>query len=68
MLDKLYTLLNYLNIPIQYNIYLNNRKVSPSYDIELTEENKNWIKEYYKDDFELWNNLNNNPDLFKLVI
>ena len=36
--------------------------------IRLDAEDINYIKTIYKYDFELWDNINNNPALFKRVV
>ena len=36
--------------------------------IKLDEEDINYIKSVYKYDFDLWDNINNNPELFKRVV
>ena len=36
--------------------------------IKLDDEDINYIKSVYKYDFELWDNINNNPALFKRVV
>jgi hypothetical protein len=66
--SKIEELLNYLKIPNK-KITLLDMNVSKKDDnIILDEEDKKNIKNIYKEDFELWNNLINNKELFKKVI
>lgn len=65
--EKLYSVFNYLKIPINYDIPLHYFNETNSTDIDLTPENIKWINNYYKKDFELWNKLNQNPELFRFV-
>lgn len=69
--DKINKLLNYLNIPNK-NIELKKSNISviekdnsfTQYDKEIDE----FIKIYYKKDFDLINKINNNPEEFKHVL
>lgn len=44
------------------------RNVSNGSRETLDEYDLLWVREYYKDDFELWDHVNNSPELFKNVI
>jgi len=44
------------------------RNVSNGPRETLDKDDLVWVKEYYKDDFELWNSVSNHPELFKVVI
>lgn len=69
--DKITSLLQFLNIEnkgielCKSNI---TRKKDNELNIILDEEDSIWIREHFKEDFDLWDKANNNPDLFKCVI
>lgn len=67
--DKINTLINYLNIPNQ-NVQLQKENVSISENVydNLDDIDIEWIKQYYKDDFDLWQKINDHPDKFKMVL
>jgi hypothetical protein len=66
--NKIQELLNYLKIPNK-NINLPEINVSiKNNNIVLDETDKNIIRNLYKEDFELWDNLINNKEMFKKVI
>jgi hypothetical protein len=68
--DKIQKLINLLDIPNK-NIQLPIENVSIPIDNEDElnhEEVNNFIAEYFKDDIQLLNTIENNPELFKLVI
>ena len=68
--NKLYDLFKYIDIPIEkpprplttINVSRkDNSGVLDNTDLE-------WVKEYFKDDFILWNKLHQEPELFKKII
>lgn len=67
MEDKLHLLLQYLNIENKH-IELNHVNQSQEYPIHIQYDDLSWIMDYYKNDFDLWNKLKNNPELFLKVI
>jgi len=64
---KIHELLNYLNITDK-NIILNKVNVTKKDEVILDNDDINFIKNRYNSDFELINNINNKPELFKKVI
>jgi len=71
--DSIHKLINILNIPNK-NVILPITNISKTIDkdIEIYEQNKdyinNFINEYFKDDVDLMNTINNFPEKFKFVI
>ena len=67
--EKIDKLISFLNIPNK-NIPLQKINISNDYNeiIVLDNEDRLFIEEYFKEDYELLNNINNNPLLFKIVI
>jgi hypothetical protein len=67
--EKINKLISFLNIPNQ-NITLPIMNISNDYNEKIILDNSDmdFIKEYFKEDFELLDNINNNPELFKIVI
>lgn len=65
---KLNDLLEYLKLP-QTGVLLEKENVSiETENIELDEDDYEWIYNEYMDDFELWDKVNNLPELFKKVL
>jgi len=65
MNSKVNSLLNDLNI--KNNIELPYENSTDNEDIQLDMDDMNFIYQEYKDDFELWENVNTNPSLFLKV-
>jgi hypothetical protein len=66
MKDSCKELLNFLGIVQKFELEFKNVSNGPS---EVLDDNDLlWIKEYYSRDFELWEIINNKPELFKKVI
>jgi hypothetical protein len=59
-------LLEYLGITPKCSLEYKN--VSKGPQEVLDEDDIKWIRDYYKKDFELWDSVNNHPELFKKVI
>lgn len=69
--DKIKLLLEYLNIEnkgIELTKSNITRKSPEESNIILDEEDSNWIREHFKEDFDLWNKANKFPELFRHVI
>ncbi len=68
---KMNKLLKYLNITdknielVKSNI---TRKKEGEEEIHLDEEDLLWIREHFKEDFDLWEKANNQPEIFRYVI
>ena len=68
--NKINALFDYLNIPNK-NIKLEHNNVTrkkEGEEVVLDDEDIQFIKERYKDDFELWENALNHPEMFKKVL
>lgn len=67
--EKFFNLLQDLNIDIsdKSKLPLTNISIKMNNDDELDEDDLNWIKEYYKSDFELLELIYTKKDLFKAV-
>lgn len=67
--QKINKLISFLNIPNK-NITLPKMNISNNYNENIILDNLDmtFIKEYFKEDYELLNKINNNPQLFKIVI
>jgi len=66
--DKIQTLIDRLSIPNKHKFLPRVNVSKKSNDEELDEEDLAWIRSHYADDFELWNDIHMNKDLFKAVI
>ena len=67
MNEKMNNLINYLNIPNK-NITLKPENTGQNYELNIDDRDMEWIRHIYKNDFDLWNKLNNQPELFKKVL
>ena len=56
------------HLGISQKSVLEHKNVSKGQPELLDHEDLNWIRDYYKSDFELWDSVNNHPELFKKVI
>ena len=68
--DKIQSLLDYLNIENK-GIYLERSNVTrkkEGEEVTLDENDIAWLKEQFKEDYELWNKAHSNHELFKIVI
>lgn len=69
MNNKINTLIDQLNIPNKgVSLEKTNISNTDNVTIDLDENDIQWIKQQYKDDFELWEQINANPEKFKMVI
>jgi hypothetical protein len=67
---KIHSLLEYIGVEDK-NIELEHSNVTRKKEgenVELDENDIIWLKEQFKEDFEMWDSVNNNPLLFKHVI
>ena len=67
MESQIQTLFEYLGEPLPDKT-LSQRNVSHGAKESLDAEDLEWVREHYKEDFELWDALTNRPELFKKVI
>jgi len=67
--NKIYQLLDYIGvenkkIPLpKYNI----TRVKEGENVVLDENDLTWLREHFKEDFKLWDNLHNHPEMFLKV-
>lgn len=66
MNEKMNNLINYLNLPNK-NIILSPTNEGANYEVKLDDKDIEWIRYMYKKDFNLWEKLNKQPELFKKV-
>jgi hypothetical protein len=70
IINTISELLDYINVKNKmislprYNI----TRSKEGENVILDEEDLNWIREHFKEDFDLWNKLHNQPELFLRVI
>jgi len=68
MEEKLHTLFEYLQLENPDSFKLKKKNVSKKTEVVLDEEDIEFIHNRYHDDFVLWDNLNQHPEMFKKVI
>ena len=69
--EKIYKLLDYIKIENKYiplGTMNQTRKKEDEKNIEMEEDDIQWLKEYYPQDFLLWENVNNHPEMFLHVL
>lgn len=68
--EKVYKLMDYIQLNDDFRKNKINRVNVSRKDIEvnLDEKDIKWISERFKEDFDLWTKVHNNPELFKAVI
>jgi hypothetical protein len=68
--EKIHALLDYLHIPDKH-IELERSNVTRTNEGDhavLDEEDIVWLREHFREDFELWNAVHENPERFKYVL